>query len=111
MDSDNEDLLICCNEARPIGKAVRLVVKPSADNEFITIHDYLSGKSVLQELPTILMIVSAVHPWLMSLHGNILEAKSQQLRQCLPTEFIVSAQAPDRLKGEMVSGEEPDKSR
>lgn len=43
------------------------------------------------------MIMSAVHPWLMSLRGDILEAKSQQLRQPLPTEFIVNSNAPDAL--------------
>jgi hypothetical protein len=47
MDSDQEYLLICCNQERPTGKAVKLVVKPSAGNEFVTIHDYLSSKSGL----------------------------------------------------------------
>lgn len=46
-DSDEGYLLICCNEARPHGKAVKLVVKPSAGNEFVTVHDYLSGMSGL----------------------------------------------------------------
>ena len=46
-DSDQDYLLVCCIEARPHGKAVKLVVNPSAGNEFVTVHDYLSGKSGL----------------------------------------------------------------
>ena len=83
-DSDDEgDLVTCCNEERPVAKqAVKLVVNPAAGREFVTIHDYLS----------------AVHPWLISLRGEIMKAKAQQLRQQLPTEFMVRMQNPDQLR-------------
>ncbi|KAK8052254.1 hypothetical protein PG993_003639 [Apiospora rasikravindrae] len=58
-DPDSEEeLLRCCDTDRPTGKW-RLTVQP-ADTEagFVTVHDYLS----------------AVHPWLMSLRGQIVQA-------------------------------------
>jgi len=90
-DSDTEFLVGCCGEDRPRKKAAKLVVKPSAGNHFVTVHDYVSGKSGLQELGTVLMIVSAVHPWLMSLRENILKAKTIALGypRSLPAEFLV----------------------
>lgn len=47
-DSDKEYLVGCCEEDRPPngGKAAKVVVKP-AGSEFVTVHDYLSGKSSL----------------------------------------------------------------
>lgn len=46
-DSDTEYLVRCCDEDRPPNSenAATLVVKPSADNGFVTVHDYISGKS------------------------------------------------------------------
>jgi hypothetical protein len=45
------------------------------------------------------MIVSAVHPWLMSLREDILKAKTIALGYplSLPTEFMVMTNRPDRL--------------
>ena len=45
-DSDTEFLVKCCGEDRPLRKrGVKLVVTPSAGNDFVTVHDYVSGKS------------------------------------------------------------------
>ena len=65
-DSDEEGegeevmhLLMCCSEKRPRKKAVNITVKPAAgETGFVTVHDYLS----------------TVHPWIMSLRGDILGA-------------------------------------
>lgn len=46
-EPDSDCRLICCNEERPHGidgKLVTLVVKPSTRNNYITVHDYSSGK-------------------------------------------------------------------
>lgn len=60
-EGSDDHLLICCDEVRPRGKAVKLVVKPAAgENGFITVHDY----------------VSAVHPWLASIQEDILNSMS-----------------------------------
>ncbi|KFY31394.1 hypothetical protein V493_01145 [Pseudogymnoascus sp. VKM F-4281 (FW-2241)] len=77
-DSDTEYLVRCCGEDRPLNSenAATLVVEPSADNGFVTVHDY----------------VSAVHPWLMSLREDILTAKRVGLYYppSLPTELMVT---------------------
>lgn len=53
-------LLMCCDEIRPHGKDVKLVVKPATGGEgFVTVHDY----------------VSALHPWLMNMREDIVKAK------------------------------------
>lgn len=45
-DSDTEFLLRCCGEDRPLKKrGLKLVVTPSTGNHFVTVHDYVSGKS------------------------------------------------------------------
>ena len=44
-DSDTEFLVRCCGEDRSLRKAARLVVKPCAGKGFVTVHDYVSGKS------------------------------------------------------------------
>jgi hypothetical protein len=44
-DSDTEFLVRCCDEDRPLRKAAKLVVKPSEGNHFVTVHDFVSGKS------------------------------------------------------------------
>jgi hypothetical protein len=48
-DSDTEYLIRCCDEDRPPNqeKVPMLVVKPSADNTFVTVNDYISSKSNL----------------------------------------------------------------
>lgn len=44
-DSDTEFLIACCGEDRPLRKTEqKLVVMPSAGNDFVTVHDYISGK-------------------------------------------------------------------
>ncbi|KAF2472782.1 uncharacterized protein BDR25DRAFT_365958 [Lindgomyces ingoldianus] len=66
-DSDEEGpehLLRCCHQDRPRKTKVSLVVK--AAGEFVTVHDY----------------VSVVHPWLMSLRENILQAAGD-LEDCV----------------------------
>lgn len=46
-DSDTEYLVACCGENRPLQKDVKLVVQPSLGNSFVTVRDYVSGKSSL----------------------------------------------------------------
>jgi hypothetical protein len=46
-DSDAEFLVRCCGKDRPVRKAAKLVVKHSAGNQFVTVDDYVSGKSGL----------------------------------------------------------------
>jgi len=46
-DSDTEYLVACCGENRPLQKDVKLVVQPSLGNPFVTVRDYVSGKSSL----------------------------------------------------------------
>ncbi|KAK3486963.1 uncharacterized protein B0T23DRAFT_407838 [Neurospora hispaniola] len=62
-DSDTEFLIKCCGEDRPLGKReLELVVTASqsaGSESFVTIRDF----------------VSAVHPWVMSMRGDILRAK------------------------------------
>ncbi|TPX15649.1 uncharacterized protein E0L32_004347 [Thyridium curvatum] len=62
-EDDEPELLRCCGQARPLGKDAELTIKPSKgwDGQgggFVTVHDY----------------VSAVHPWLVGLRGDILGA-------------------------------------
>lgn len=50
-DSDTEFLIRCCGQDRPLRKkGQRLVVTASAGNHFVTVHDYVSGKSSSREL-------------------------------------------------------------
>lgn len=50
-DSDTEFLIKCCGQDRPLGKRGRkLTVTPSAGNSFVTVHDYVSGKSSFESL-------------------------------------------------------------
>lgn len=64
VEYDGEpDLLRCCGQDRPRHKNAKLTIKPSKawdgqDGGFVTVHDY----------------VSAVHPWLVRLRGEILGA-------------------------------------
>lgn len=59
-EDSNMQLLMCCDEIRPHGKDVKLVVKPATRGEgFVTVHDY----------------VSALHPWLMNMREDIVKAK------------------------------------
>ena len=62
-DDDDDELLRCCDQDRPLGKNATLTIKPSKawdgrDGGFVTVHDY----------------VSALHPWLVRLRGDILGA-------------------------------------
>jgi hypothetical protein len=62
-DDDEPVLLRCCKQDRPCGKNAKLTIKPSKawdgrDGGFVTVHDY----------------VSALHPWLVRLRGDILGA-------------------------------------
>ncbi|KFY36773.1 hypothetical protein V494_04982 [Pseudogymnoascus sp. VKM F-4513 (FW-928)] len=86
-DSDTEFLVKCCGEDRPLRKrGIKLVVTHSAGNRFVTVHDYVSGKYCffLRVGDFFLMIVSAVHPWLMSLREDILKAKTVARPQPYP---------------------------
>lgn len=57
-DEAEPDLLRCCDTDRPT-RAPRLVVKPSDTSKgYVTVHDY----------------ISAVHPWLMGLREDIIQA-------------------------------------
>ncbi|OBT93108.1 hypothetical protein VE01_08962 [Pseudogymnoascus verrucosus] len=82
-EGSDDHLLICCDEVRPRGKAVKLVVKPAAgENGFITVHDY----------------VSAVHPWLASIQEDILNSMGMFQRPVpLAAEPMVNYNALDRL--------------
>ncbi|KAL2184989.1 hypothetical protein L209DRAFT_755910 [Thermothelomyces heterothallicus CBS 203.75] len=62
-DDDEPQLLRCCKQDRPRGKNAKLTIRPSKawdgrDGGFVTVHDY----------------VSALHPWLVRLRGDILGA-------------------------------------
>jgi hypothetical protein len=46
-DSDTEFLVRCCGEDRPLRKAAKLVITPAAGNHFVTVQNYVSGKSGL----------------------------------------------------------------
>ncbi|ODA82689.1 hypothetical protein RJ55_01197 [Drechmeria coniospora] len=59
-DSDTEFLIRCCGQDRPLRtRGQKLQVTPSAGKDFVSIHDY----------------VCAVHPWLMGLREDIIQAK------------------------------------
>lgn len=89
--SDELQLLRCCGTERPVGKDVSIVVRPgkAADKddggEFVTVQDY----------------VSTVHPWLMSLRGEILAAiaTKEEREDPLPENYplVVGGFALDRL--------------
>ncbi|KAH8199949.1 hypothetical protein TruAng_005888 [Truncatella angustata] len=77
-----EHLLKCCGEERPRKKSTSLLVEAKGD--FVTIHDY----------------VSAVHPWLMGLRNDILQAAGDVLDSVpLPpnTKLMVNYPGPDSL--------------
>ncbi|KAL2064484.1 hypothetical protein VTL71DRAFT_4978 [Oculimacula yallundae] len=90
-DSDGSDygdeaqLLECCGEPRPIGKAKGKLVEASSDGQgFVTVHDY----------------VSTIHPWLMSVYEDILVAHEDAVYvEPLPsgTQFLVQFGSPQLL--------------
>lgn len=44
-DSDAEFLIRCCGDDRPLRKiGLKIKVAPSSGNNFVTVHDYVSGK-------------------------------------------------------------------
>lgn len=94
-DSDTEYLVGCCNKDRSPNREniATLAVKPSTGNSFVTVHNYLSGKSGLLLLAIVLIIVSAVHLWLISLREDILTAMRVGLYYppSLPTELMVTS--------------------
>ncbi|RDW70933.1 hypothetical protein BP6252_07496 [Coleophoma cylindrospora] len=68
-DGGSQHLLMCCGVKRPRGKKAKVVVKAS-EGSFVTVHDY----------------VSVVHPWLMSLRDDILEAMGLEDGKSLPSD-------------------------
>lgn len=78
-----ENLLVCCGTKRPRGKVASIVVKSIAGS-FVTVHDY----------------VSTVHPWLMSLRDDLLEAMGMWDDKPLPSEtkLMVNYTGLDNLK-------------
>ncbi|KAK0621894.1 hypothetical protein B0T17DRAFT_535328 [Bombardia bombarda] len=88
-DSDTEFLIRCCGEDRPLRKrGQKLAVTPSAGSEsFVTVQDY----------------VSAVHPWLMSLRGDILSAKTV----ARPQQYPAPASMKWMVKAGLDRGPEP----
>ncbi|KAK4031243.1 hypothetical protein C8A01DRAFT_51600 [Parachaetomium inaequale] len=63
VEVDEPQVLRCCKQDRPRGKNAKLTIRPSKawdgrDGGFVTVHDY----------------VSALHPWLVRLRGDILGA-------------------------------------
>ncbi|KAE9372959.1 hypothetical protein N431DRAFT_467181 [Stipitochalara longipes BDJ] len=83
-DSDTPYLVRCCGEDRPRNETAKIVVTPSQGNHFVTVQDY----------------VSAVHPWLMSLREDILQARKvgAWYPRSMPTEFIVMSTVPDDIR-------------
>lgn len=72
-DSDKEEhLLSYCEESRPRGKKVKVVVR-HASGDFVTVHDYLS----------------TVHPWLMSLKGESEAAPNSLFEEFSIVDFMV----------------------
>lgn len=81
-EEGSEHLLKCCGGERPRNKAVSLLVK--ATGEFLTLHNY----------------VSAVHPWLMGLREDILQAAGDLLDNVpLPadTRLMVDYPGPENV--------------
>ncbi|KAK1778529.1 hypothetical protein QBC45DRAFT_376655 [Copromyces sp. CBS 386.78] len=58
-DSGEEFLIKCCGEDRPLRNPDPKLVVTASSEDFVTVRDF----------------VSAVHPWLMSLRGDIFKAK------------------------------------
>ena len=92
-DDDGPQLLRCCKQDRPHGKNAKLTIKPSKawdgrDGGFVTVHDY----------------VSALHPWVVRLRGDILGAMgtADGLDEPLGDEMdlVVSCGALHRLRME-----------
>ncbi|KAE9375504.1 hypothetical protein N431DRAFT_403125 [Stipitochalara longipes BDJ] len=83
-DSDTPYLVRCCGEDRPHNEVARLVITPSTDNHFVTVQDY----------------VSAVHPWLMSLREDILQARKvvYGYLSLMSTEFMATGSGPDCIR-------------
>lgn len=97
-DSDTEFLVKCCGDDRPLRKrGLKLMVTPSAGSEsFVTVQDYVSGKV------SSLTMTSAVHPWLMSLRGDILKAKTvarpQPYPASAPTKWMVDRGSEHKIE-------------
>lgn len=71
-DSDGEEhLLHCCEGPRPRGKKAQIVVRP-ASGDFVTIHCY----------------ISTVHPWLMSVNGEIEKVRAD-IYMCGISDLVV----------------------
>ncbi|KAK1991997.1 hypothetical protein LX36DRAFT_662810 [Colletotrichum falcatum] len=75
-------LLKCCGIQRPRGKAVSVAVRPAA-GPFVTIHDYLS----------------TVHPLLLSMRADILQAMAVWEDEPLPeeTKLMIDYRSPHYL--------------
>lgn len=76
-DLEPPELLRCCGQEAPKGKDASLLVRAATESGFVTIHEYVAN----------------VHPWLISLRRDILQA-SGDLRCGIPlpadTKFMVS---------------------
>lgn len=66
-DGEGRKLMRCCGTSRPVVPPA-LTVR-STSQQFVTIHDY----------------ITAVHPWLQTIKGSILEAKGVHEGQPLPS--------------------------
>ncbi|KAG8161587.1 hypothetical protein KVR01_008574 [Diaporthe batatas] len=71
-DGEGRRLMRCCGTSRPVVPPA-LTVTPTASQPFVTVHDY----------------ITAVHYWLHTIRGSILEAKGVHEGQPLPenTQF------------------------
>lgn len=78
-DSDTEYLARCCGQDRPVHKqGLAVQVKPAEGMEFVTIREYVFG--ILAFIFMLIYMLKAnrinivVHPWIMSLREDIIQA-------------------------------------
>jgi len=77
---DDPDLQSCCGEPRPPPPPPPLIIRPTGDRDYLTVHDY----------------VSAVHPWIMERRGDILAAMDVWDGPLPPqTRLVMSYGSPD----------------
>ncbi|KAL1904356.1 hypothetical protein Sste5344_009916 [Sporothrix stenoceras] len=92
-DADDEMQIIgvigCCNTPRPIDKDATIVVHPAnkngPDGGYVTVHDF----------------ITMVHPWALSLRGEVLQAMSERNgnKEAMPTStaLIFGCEHPESL--------------
>lgn len=98
-DLENIGVIACCGIPRPIDKDATIVVVPAnkdgPDGGYVTVHDF----------------VTTVHPWAMSLRGEVLQAMGEGdgnpdpkladtglMFECGQLEYLYTSEIKDRLR-------------